>query len=119
MCSLVEIENGGYVADIKHKYIINIADAAKDCKNISRIMLFGSATQTRCTESSDIDIAVFGRKKRNEYLRSGEFKSFQRKLFSFGDVSQNYDILYFCDEKTGDDPIMRDIDSGTEIFRRA
>lgn len=118
MCSLIEFGNGGFVADIKHRYVVNIANAAKDCKNISRIVLFGSATQTRCTESSDIDIAVFGRKKQNEYLRSGEFKTFQRKLFSFGNSSQDYDILYFCDGKDYSDPIIQDINNGTEIFRR-
>lgn len=55
-----KIDNGNYVADMKHKYIVNIADQAKQCSNISRIVLFGSALETRCTEKSDIDIAVFG-----------------------------------------------------------
>ncbi len=119
MCSLIKLENGGYVADIKQKYIANIAAAAKDSQNINRIVLFGSATQTRCTDASDIDIAVFGSKKSSEYLRSKEFKEFQRKLFSFDDFTQDYDILYFTDNLPYSDPIMRDIVNGTEIYRRA
>ena len=120
MCDLVKMDNGSYVADIKHKYILNIADQAKKCSNISRIVLFGSALETRCTEKSDIDIAVFGRKKQNVYLRSKEFKNFQRQLFSFGgDFRQDYDILYFCEEKDNNDAILDDIKDGAEIYRRA
>lgn len=119
MCSLIQMDNGGYVADIKQKYIVNIAAAAKDSSNISRIVLFGSATQTRCTDTSDIDIAVFGSKKPGEYLRSKEFKEFQRKLFSFDNFVQDYDILYFAEDAQHNDPIMADIGKGTEIFRRA
>jgi predicted nucleotidyltransferase len=120
MCKLIEFDNGSYVADIKHKYIANIAQQAKQCSNISRIVLFGSALETRCTERSDIDIAVFGKKKQNEYLRSKEFKNFQRQLFTFGnDFSQDYDILYFCEEKNNTDAILDDINKGTEIYRRA
>lgn len=119
MCNLIEFDSGKYVADIKHRYIRNIVDCAKDYKNISRIVLFGSATQTRCTESSDIDIAIFGKKSRNDYLKSSEFKKFQRTLFSFGgDFSQDYDILYFCDGKSYSDGIINDINNGTEIYRR-
>ena len=120
MCKLIELNNGNYVADIKHKYIVNIADQAGQCSNISRIVLFGSALETRCTEESDIDIAVFGKESKTKYLRSKEFKEFQRRLFSFGDsFHQNYDILYFCDSKTTNDAIMGEIDKGIEIYRRA
>lgn len=120
MCNLIEFGNGKYVADIKQKYIINIAQQAKKCSNISRIVLFGSALETRCTERSDIDIAVFGKKRQAAYLRSKEFKQFQRDLFSFGgDYTQDYDILYFCDDVESDDAILEHIHNGTEIYRRA
>ena len=120
MCNLVRFDNGSYVADIKHKYIVNIANQAKKCRNISHIILFGSALETRCTEKSDIDIAVFGKMNQNEYLRSKEFKNFQREVFAFGgDFSQDYDILYFCEEKDNTDAILEDIRQGSEIYRRA
>ena len=120
MCKLIEFKQGSYVADIKHKYIVNIARQAQACRNISRIVLFGSALETRCTEQSDIDIAVFGKKNQNDYLHSKEFKDFQRALFTFGDdFRQDYDILYFCDQKEYADPILKDIKKGTEIYRRA
>ena len=120
MCNLIEFDNGAYVADIKKKYIANITEQAKQCSNISRIVLFGSALETRCTERSDIDIAVFGKKKQNEYLRSKEFKNFQRQLFSFGnDFSQDYDILYFCESKNYTDAILEDVNKGVVIYRRA
>ena len=109
-----------FVADIKKKYIDNIAQQAENCHNISRIVLFGSALETRCRERSDIDIAVFGKKKHNDYLRSGEFKQFQRSIFSFGgDYTQDDDILYFCDDTESDDAILENIHRGTEIYRRA
>ena len=119
MCELVQIENGGFVADIKHPYIVNIAEAAKQCGNIDRIVLFGSATQTRCTDASDIDIAVFGSSPPAEYLRSKEYKAFQRRLFSFDNYGQDYDILYFSGSTHDNVPIMGDIAKGTEIYRRA
>ena len=120
MCGLIDWNSKGFVADLKHKYVRNIAESAKDCKNISRIVLFGSATQTRCTERSDIDIAVFGDKPQHEYLRSEEFKRFQRRLFAFeNDYKQDYDILYFREHGRNDSAIMADIASGTEIYRRS
>ena len=117
MCELISRQNGGYVADIKARHIDNIAREAEDCKNISRIVLFGSATQTRCTDQSDIDIAVFGRQAKGRYLASSEFKRFQDRLYLF-DLDQDYDILYFRDGQEYHDPIMEDIRRGTEIFRR-
>ncbi len=119
MCTLIELDNGSFVADIKKKYIQNICESARNFENITRIVLFGSALQTRCTEESDIDIAVFGKKSRSEYLKSKEFKQFQRKLFAFDDTfSQDYDVLYFCNDVVYNDSIMRDIYNGAEIYRR-
>ena len=119
MCALIDWGNGGCVADIKQKYVRNIAESAKTCGNIDRIVLFGSATQARCTAASDIDIAVFGKKPVNSYLRSPEFKRFHRNVVSFeNDFSQDYDILYFCVNDPADAPILRDIAHGTEVYRR-
>lgn len=119
MCALIELQNGQYVAEIKHKYIENIIMQAANCKNIKRIMLFGSALEERCQDSSDIDIAVFGDSSKGKYLKSKEFKDFQRALFLYGDAfGQDYDILYFRDGVQYDDDIIKDIENGAEIYRR-
>ena len=96
---------------------MNIASEADKCKNISRIMLFGSSLEERCTESSDIDIAVFGKMKKNQYLESSEFRGFQDRVFLY-DLNQDYDILYFCEDQEYHDPILNDINQGAEIYRR-
>ena len=118
MCELVQYKDGRYVADIKLKHIKNVSDQAEKCKNISRIVLFGSSTEERCTDLSDIDIAVFGQMPKAKYLGSKEFKRFQDGLFLY-DLNQDYDILYFRDGQDHSDPIMTDIGRGTEIYRRA
>lgn len=120
MCKLIRFNGDTLVADIKQKYIANIVQQAKKCSNISRIVLFGSAIETRCTSESDIDVAIFGKKSQGEYLRSKEFKDFQRSIFSFeNDFTQDYDILYFCENGKNDAKILNDINRGSEIFRRA
>ena len=117
MCKMREFADNKYVADIKYDYIKNIALQAETCKNINRIMLFGSAMEERCTDRSDIDIAVFGNETKSRYLRSKEFRDFQSRLFRFG-FEQNYDILYFQEGKTSGDSILEDISKGIEIYRR-
>ena len=42
MCRLTQWKSGQCLADIKYKYIENIAREAEKCRNINRIMLFGS-----------------------------------------------------------------------------
>ena len=79
--------------------------------------MFGSSLEERCTEESDIDIAVFGSKTKGSYIDSSEFRSFKRGLFSF-DWNQDYDVLYFKESTEKDDPIMTDIYEGVEIYRR-
>ncbi len=116
MCRLVMYKNGQYIADIKYNYIENIAKQAEKCRNISKIILFGSSIEERCTDESDIDIAVFGSLSKSKYLRSKEFKKFQDELFMY-DLNQDYDILYFCENDKSEDAIMNDINQGTEIYR--
>lgn len=117
MCKLVDYGSGYRVADIKLEHIENIAKLAENCKNISRIMLFGSSIEERCTDRSDIDIAVFGDMSKSKYLTSKEFRSFHDKVFLF-DMDQDYDILYFRDGQSYKDAIMEDINNGAEIYRR-
>ena len=118
MCRLVQYKGGRAVADIKKKYIDNIVEQAEKCKHIQRIMLFGSALEERCTDRSDIDIAVFGDQTKGKYLQSKEFMDFQGNIFRFG-FEQDYDILYFQAGKNYDDHIMVDISHGAEIYRRS
>jgi predicted nucleotidyltransferase len=120
MCKLKEYDKDKFVADIKYDYILNIAKQASVCKNISKIMLFGSAIEERCNENSDIDIAIFGDMQKIKYLRSKEYDRFHTGVVSYrGDFTQDYDILYFCNGKFYDDDIMDDILKGVEIYRRA
>ena len=117
MCRLVPFTNGGEIADIKYHQIKNITNQAEKCKNIDRVILFGSSTQERCTDRSDIDIAIYGRMPKNKYLDSKEFKRFHDKVFLF-DLNQDYDILYFCDEQKQNDIMLDDIQNGVGIYRR-
>ena len=118
MCKMIHFKDGKYIADIKYKYIQNIVKQAEHCKHINRIMLFGSTLEERCTDKSDIDIAVFGDKTREKYLVSKEFRDFHRRVFMY-DMDQEYDILYFVDGKKYDGMIMQSIHNGLEIYRRA
>jgi len=117
MCKMVRYEKGKYVADIKLPHIRNISVQAEKAKGISRIVLFGSSTEERCSPESDIDIAVFGEKTRS-YIDSKEFKAFKKGLFSF-DWDQDYDVLYFKENTNCSAEIMKDIQNGVEIYRRA
>lgn len=118
MCRMIPYKEGRYVAEIKLTHIENISEQAKKTENIRRIVLFRSSLEERCTDRSDIDIAVFGTKSKGSYIDSREFKSFKKGLFQF-DWDQDYDVLYFSEnrKKTGD--IMTDISKGVEIYRRA
>ena len=117
MCKMVPLKDGRCVAEIKLKHILNIAEQAKNCPNISRIMLFGSALEERCTEHSDIDIAVFGEKSKRTYLLSDEFRDFHKRLYQY-DWDQDYDVLYFEGKKKYTERIMDDIEKGIELYRR-
>ena len=72
MCELVEMKIGKKrirVADIKKDYIQNIIDSVILCKEIDKVVLFGSALEERCTDASDLDIAVFGKYPKNQMYR--------------------------------------------------
>ena len=119
MCNLVKVQIDGkdiVLADIKKDCIHNIVDAAKKCKYINRIILFGSALEDRCTEESDVDIAVFGSLSKNKCLSTKEYKDFTRQLYSFDDFNQTYDILYFKNDSKDDSFIRREIEKGAVIY---
>ena len=119
MCKLINIKIGNLnikVADIKESYIYNIVDAAKKCKYIDKIVLFGSSTMERCKESSDIDIAVFGSVSKGKALTSKSYRDFVGQLYKYDNFSQNYDILYFKSSNVYHSNIMMDIDKGEIIY---
>ncbi len=119
MCKLVTIELNGReirVADIKQDCIRNISDAAKNCKYIDRIVLFGSALEDRCTDQSDVDIAVFGNVSKNRCLTSKGYNDFARQLYRFDDFSQTYDILYFKTGSYDNNFIRQQIEKGEVIY---
>ena len=120
MCKLRNLTEHIRVAEIKYDYIVNIIKQAQKCKNISKIILFGSSIEERCNKNSDIDIAVFGDKKPYIYLKSAEFRCFNDNVFAFNDFDgQDYDILYFVDNTNDDSELMKNIKQGAEIYRRA
>ena len=105
------------VADIKADYIENIANSALLCDKISRIILFGSATEGRCTDRSDIDIAVFGNLSKSKMYSSRGYRAFINSVVSFGGA-QDYDILYFDDRKPSQDAIMSEIQKGEVLYTK-
>ncbi|MCD7954622.1 MAG: nucleotidyltransferase domain-containing protein [Lachnospiraceae bacterium] len=121
MCKLVEIttNHGGRckVADIKKKYVLNIIQSASKCQAIQEIILFGSTTEERCTEDSDIDIAVFGDKTEYQMLSSNSYRHFTDAVYKYGDF-QDYDILYFRYTKLPKADILKDIKKGYCIYKR-
>lgn len=120
MCQLRNLTKDIRVAEIKYDYIVNIIRQAQKCKNISKIILFGSSIEERCSKNSDIDIAVFGSKKPYIYLKSAEFRNFNNNIFAFNDFDgQDYDILYFTENTNDNSELMKNISQGVEIYRRA
>lgn len=83
MCSIVTTSNGALVASVKKYHVDNIISNAGECEDIDRIILFGSSVEERCTDKSDIDIAVFSNKPRMKFLSSKSFRNFMRKVYSF------------------------------------
>ena len=104
------------VADIKRKYMENIVDSAKKCDFIKRIILFGSSTEERCTEISDIDLAIFGTHSRSKALTSKKYERFARQLSLFDNHSQNYDLLYFKSDTKDKSAILEEIKKGEVVY---
>ena len=121
MCTVKEMKIGKCtfkVADIKQKYMKNIADAAADCDFIDRVVLFGSSIEERCKESSDIDLAIFGSQVPSRALKSKKYERFARKLYSYDNNEQGYDLLYFKTGSVKKGRIMEDIDKGEIVYER-
>lgn len=120
MCRLITktIKNRDIrIADIKEEYIDNIISNAKLCDQINQIILFGSAAEDKCSENSDIDIAVFGSQTKSRMYASKGYKDFIQAVVSYGGA-QDYDILYFDDRKTYSGRIMNDIYNGEILYTK-
>ena len=119
MCRVIETKVGNRavrVADIKAKYMNNIADAARECDYIDKIVLFGSSTSSKCHEKSDIELALFGNVSRAKCLTSKKYERFLTKIFSFDDFKQAYDILYFKNGQKNNCAILEDIQKGVVLY---
>lgn len=98
MCELIPIQTSDgsriNVADIKADVIKQIIKIAHDCNKIDYIYIFGSSLEERCTDKSDIDIAIISNVTRSRLFRTKEYDEFKDKLYKI-DLKQDYDILQF------------------------
>ncbi len=98
MCKLVAIKNNKgeliSVADIKSDIISRIMQLASECDKIDYVYIFGSSLEERCTESSDIDIAIVSNVTRSRLFRTASYDKFITKLYDIN-FNQDYDILQF------------------------
>lgn len=120
MSKLVQLKANGknlMVADVKKKYIENIIKNAALCDDIDKVILFGSTLEERCTDFSDVDIAIFGKYPKNIMLKKKSYNEFVDSVVSFGEI-QDYDFLYFDSSKEYTDSIMKDINEGEVLFER-
>ncbi len=115
MCKLVAIDNGNgmkiEVADIKAEIIKSIISLARICDKIDYIYVFGSTVEERCTDRSDIDIAIISNVTRSKLFQNKSYNEFTKRLYNI-DLNQDYDILQFnsMDEiKNSKDFVCRDI----------
>lgn len=127
MCRLVSImSNDGQcieVADIKKSYIEKIISSASKCKHIDAIILFGSALEERCTEKSDIDIAIISKYTVDKLSGIKSYSKFVSEIYEL-DLSQEYDKLYFkslseIEEKKEEAHICNElVQKGKIIYRK-
>ena len=115
MCEMVRTSNGIEVAAIKKACIENIISNASDCKNLDRIVLFGSSISSHCEDDSDIDMAVFSDVPHARFLSSKSFREFMQKIYMF-DADQTYDVLYFKTGKEYKEPIFSEVMKGKTIY---
>ncbi|MGN0159848.1 MAG: nucleotidyltransferase domain-containing protein [Lachnospiraceae bacterium] len=125
MCRLVSIKtNTGTdikVADIKAEIIKKILEIAPICSKIEHIYIFGSSVEERCTEKSDIDIAIVSNITRSKLFNAKDYKEFTNRLYNI-DLEQDYDILQFnsiASIKESKDSVCKDIlTKGKLIYSR-
>lgn len=120
MCDLVDLSIGKRqikVADIKKVYIENIVKCVPLCNVIDKVVLFGSALESRCTEASDLDIAIFGKYPKSKMYKLKSYNDFVEAIVSYGGL-QDYDLLYYSTKQECGSGILQDIQKGEVIYER-
>lgn len=129
MCQLVNVSTNFdtkiEVADVKKIFIENILEAAATCSRICQIILFGSAIESRCTETSDIDMLIISDTARSKLYKNKSYQEFLKRLHDQDNYEQMYDII--CVH--GIDEIYRNlnttglfqniIENGKTLYRRS
>lgn len=122
MCKVIECmidDKKVHIADIKEMHIRNIADAAKKCPDIEKVVIFGSSITDRCREDSDIDVALFGKKDRARFWNLARYRKFAEQLYRFDGFMQSYDILYFKMNSKDNSFILQEVNRGEVIYEKA
>ena len=125
MCKLVKITNSLgeqiEVAEIKADTIKKIIKIAKICDNIDYIYLFGSSVEERCTDESDIDLAIISNVSASKLCNRSSYREFKERLYAI-DRDQEYDRLQFNSLKAmrnSKEPVCLDIISkGKLLYQR-
>lgn len=125
MCKLVKITNSLgeqiEVAEIKADTIKKIVKIAKICDKIDYIYLFGSSVEERCTDESDIDLAIISNVSASKLCNRSSYREFKERLYAI-DTDQEYDRLQFNSLKAirnSKEPVCLDIISkGKLLYQR-
>ncbi|MCI8900471.1 MAG: hypothetical protein HFH75_19465 [Lachnospiraceae bacterium] len=125
MCKLVKITNSLgeqiEVAEIKADTIKKIIKIAKICDKIDYIYLFGSSVEERCTDESDIDLAIISNVSASKLCNRSSYREFKERLYAI-DTDQEYDRLQFNSLKAirnSKEPVCLDIISkGKLLYQR-
>ena len=125
MCKLVKITNSLgeqiEVAEIKADTIKKISKIAKICDKIDYIYLFGSSVEERCTDESDIDLAIISNVSASKLCNRSSYREFKERLYAI-DTDQEYDRLQFNSLKAirnSKEPVCLDIISkGKLLYQR-
>ena len=125
MCKLVKITNSLgeqiEVAEIKADTIKKIIKIAKICDKIDYIYLFGSSVEERCTDESDIDLAIISNVSASKLCNRSSYREFKERLYAI-DTDQEYDRLQFNSLKAmrnSKEPVCLDIISkGKLLYKR-
>ena len=125
MCKLVKITNSLgeqiEVAEIKADTIKKIIKIAKICDKIDYIYLFGSSVEERCTDESDIDLAIISNVSASKLYNRSSYREFKERLYAI-DRDQEYDRLqfnYLKAMRNSKEPVCLDIISkGKLLYQR-
>lgn len=98
MSKLVEIKTNTNesikVASIKADIISKIIEIAPMCDKIDYIYLFGSSLEERCTDRSDIDLAIVSNVTRSRLYSNQSYRKFLHSIYDIS-IEQDYDFLQF------------------------